>query len=444
MGKSWIQQGNIDRVLLKLAIPAVIASLSELMLNLGDTFWVSFLGDSSVAALGAASYIIWIIFSLIDIVESSIISMISNQVGAGDGDSSNRIFVRLTVFFLILFSALIVPGIMLSKAGLRATGVETFVYQQASNYITVTFLFLPVMVIFYGIIAATQAHGNTRSPMEATIFSVVLNLILDPVLILFLKMDLTGLALASGISRIIGIFYLWGKFRETSGFTFGILTSELKTKFLDLKSGIRALKIGFPVSLGGISFSLIYFYILKIVAKFGTDAVAAMAVGNRIEGITYLFGIGYYTAVATVVGQNMGSRNTDRVEKTVKRALLHTAVFASIMGILFYFFPHIFGSLFLHQQKSIEIFKHYLRINAFNQIPMIYHVVLEGAFVGIGRTLPNFVIPIPFWLMRIPLSLILAFNLGIGVDGVWWAMLITQTLSTTMMMLWWKRLTRRL
>jgi len=333
---------------------------------------------------------------------------------------------------------------MLSKAGLRATGVETFVYQQASNYITVTFLFLPVMVIFYGIIAATQAHGNTRSPMEATILSVVLNLILDPVLILFLKMDLTGLALASGISRIIGIFYLWGKFREASGFTFGTLTSELKTKFPDLKSVIRALKIGFPVSLGGISFSLIYFYILKIVAKFGTDAVAAMAVGNRIEGITYLFGIGYYTAVATVVGQNMGSRNTDRVEKTVKRALLHTAVFASIMGILFYFFPHIFGSLFLHQQKSIEIFKHYLRINAFNQIPMIYHVVLEGAFVGIGKTLPNFVIPIPFWLMRIPLSLILAFNLGIGVDGVWWAMLITQTLSTTMMMLWWKRLTRRL
>ncbi len=427
---------RIDRVLLRLAIPAVVASLAELLLNLGDAFWVSFLGDRSVAALGAGSYIIWIIFSLIDIAESSMISLISQKVGSGEREEANRIFAKLLIFFTLLFTTMVVPGILLSRVGLLTTGVERVVFKKAFSYVSVTFLFLPSMVIFYAVSAATQAYGDTRSPMEATIMTVIMNLAIDPVFILIFKLDLAGLAMASGISRIVGILYIWKRFKNTSGFEIRIFKEEWK---IDLKLGIKAVEIGFPVSLGGISFSLIYFYILKIVAHFGTNAVAAMAVGNRIEGITYLFGVGYYTAVATVVGQSTGAGKRERALKAVKRAFLHTGIFAGIMGVLFLTVPDIFGKPFLHEGASLEILRDYLRINAFSQIPMIYHVVLEGAFVGTGYTLPNFFVPIPFWLLRIPLSLYLAFQTQLGVEGVWISMLVTQTLSTILLFVWWMR-----
>lgn len=435
--KDWILNERIDRVLLRLAIPAVVASLSELLLNLGDTFWVSFLGDRSVAALGAGSYIIWIIFSLIDIAESSIISIISQKIGSGRREEANTIFARLSVFFLLLFSLMVIPGIFLSRAGLLMTGVEEVVFEKAFLYVSITLVFLPSMLIFYAISAATQAYGDTRSPMEATILTVLLNLAIDPIFILVLKLDLAGLALASGLSRILGTVYVWRRFKRTSGFEIGILRREWRK--VDLKLGVKALNIGFPVSLGGISFSLIYFYILKIVAEFGTNAVAAMAVGNRIEGITYLFGVGYYTAVATVVGQSMGAGKTERAKQAVKRAFLHTGVFAVLMGTLFFFTPDLFGRPFLNEELSLEILRNYLRINAFSQLPMIYHVVLEGAFVGTGYTLPNFFIPIPFWLLRIPLSLYLAFQTPLGVNGVWASMFITQSISTVLLYVWWVR-----
>ncbi len=430
----WILNEKIDKVLFRLAVPAVITNFSELLLNLGDTFWVSFLGDTSVAALGTASYIIWIIFSLLDIVESSTISLVSHEVGAGKVSSANKIFTRLLSFFMIFFVSLIIPGILLSKIGLEATGVEEAVFEGAFTYVFVTFLFLPVMLLFYALEAATQAFGDTRSPMEATFIVVILNLLIDPVLVLHFKMGLAGLAIASGISRIAGIFYIYRKFVKTAGFS----SKSHKFPDFDFRLGVRAFSIGFPVSLGGISFSLIYFYIVKIVARFGTPAVAAMAVGNRIEGITYLFGVGYYTAVAAVVGQSIGAQKPERAKRALNRALIHSGLFGLIMGILFFFFPDIFGRPFLHEHQSLSIFKSYLRINAFNQIAMIYHVVLEGAFVGVGYTLPNFVVPIPFWFLRIPLSIYLAFKAGIGVNGVWLSMLITQTISSALLYVWWR------
>jgi putative MATE family efflux protein len=194
--------------------------------------------------------------------------------------------------------------------------------------------------------------------------------------------------------------------------------------------------IGIPICISGISFSVIYLFVNRITAQFGTPAVAALGIGNRIESINYLVAFGFSTAVATLVGQNLGARNPDRAAELTHKTILLVSGFTGVMTVIFLMFPESIMRIFVDDPAVLEAGKDYVRILALSQILMGWEIVLEGAFSGAGDTVPPMAVSIPGSILRIPLAWFLAVSLGWGVAGVWWAISISTLIKGVAVYIW--------
>ncbi len=186
----------------------------------------------------------------------------------------------------------------------------------------------------------------------------------------------------------------------------------------------RIVQIGLPPSIASIIFSLVYIFLTSIVARFGTEAMAALGIGHRIESLSFLICLGFsYTAV-TLVGQNVGAGNTKRAEKA---AWLITAIISAVsflIAIAYYYLSHPLATIFARDPKTLEIAIHYLKIISFCQVFMGISIVLDGAFSGSGDTVPPMVLSISLNVLRLPLAYLLAISFSMGTDGIWWTITI--------------------
>jgi Na+-driven multidrug efflux pump len=180
-------------------------------------------------------------------------------------------------------------------------------------------------------------------------------------------------------------------------------------------------------------------FINKITAEFGTEAIAALGVGNRAESVSYLICFGFAVAVSTMVGQNLGAGRPDRAEKAVWITLGITGAITLVITMAFLLIPELITRVFISDAKVIDMSVDYLRIMAISQVFMAAVIVLEGAFSGAGNTMPPMIIGIPSSVLRVPIAYVLCFVLGFGVNGVWWAITSTMVISGIVMVLWFRR-----
>jgi len=252
----------------------------------------------------------------------------------------------------------------------------------------------------------------------------------------FPRMGVEGAALATVITNAFAVV----------GFVYYLIRGKLTLtlKMLDMLKFDFVLfwqmtKIGLPISLNGILFSVVYVFMNKITASYGTEAIAALGVGNRSEAISCLICFGISVAVATMVGQNLGAGKPDRAEKSVYIALLISIVITGVISILFLAIPGLITRAFISNELVVEYSSDYLRILALSQVFMALLIVLEGAFSGAGDTMPPMLIGIPAAILRLPIAYVLCFMLNVGVNGVWWAITTTTILSAVVLLFWFRK-----
>ena len=433
-----IVTGRLSRVVVRLAGPAVLSMFVETLLSLGDTFWVGKLGPEGVAAITAASYIIWVLFSLVEVPATGVISLVAQAVGAGDRERAIQVFWNGWVFALLIAFGLYVLLPFLEPV-LRFMHLMPGVRQEAWRYLAITLLGMPVMALFQLHASALQGYGDTKTPFRATTFAVVLNLALDPFLIFGLgplpRMGVAGAALASVLARTVGTGIMAIALR---GYGFRFPQQGWRPEGAIFR---RLFGIGFPPSLNGVLFSLIYVGVTRIVAGFGTEALAALGIGNRIESFAYLTSWGFSIAAAATVGQNLGAGQPQRARLGAWIAVGYASLIVGLWSLTYITIPEWLGRVFVSDPLTLAHTRDYLFILFFSQIPMAVTVVLEGAFAGAGHTLPPLLISVPLTAMRIPLSLFLGHRLGWGARGVWWAITLTTIAVSGLMVLWWERRT---
>ncbi len=170
------------------------------------------------------------------------------------------------------------------------------------------FLSIPMLFISEVGWSVFRAVGDTKTPMLIMIGTVATNILLDVLLIygvwIFPRMEVTGAAIATAVSHTIGgilgiILILKGRV------PFRVIP---KTIFpINFNIVGKMAKIGLPISMAGFIFTTVYLVMTRIMADFGTSAVASIPVGNRIESISYMTCHGFYMAVSAIVGQNIGA-----------------------------------------------------------------------------------------------------------------------------------------
>jgi putative MATE family efflux protein len=270
-------------------------------------------------------------------------------------------------------------------------------------------------------------------------WTVAVNIILDIFLIygvwIFPRLEVVGAGIATTVAHtfagLIGFYFV-----KTGRIPFKIIPVNLFK--IDFGVVFKTIKIGLPISLAGLNFTIVYLVITRIMSEFGTAAVASIPVGNRVESISYMTCHGFYMAVSSMVGQNLGARDPARAAKSVWTSSGIMSAITLFFGAIFIVFPEYITVIFSEDPEVIRISAEYLRILGYSQVFMGFEFVFEGAFTGAGYTVPPTIVSVPGTLIRIPLAYYLAITLGLGPIGVFWAITVSTVIKGLWLAAWFK------
>jgi putative MATE family efflux protein len=435
-----LTSGPITRSIFYLAGPVVATMFLETAFSIADIFWVGKLGAVSLAAVISSAIVIWIIYSLVGAISVGVVALVSRFIGAGQTDRaafSARQAYLFSVFFAI---CLTVPGVLFTKWAFILMGTEPEVTHLGIRYLRIIFSGAITFFLIDVFSSIFRASGDTKTPMLVIGCSLALNIILDPFLIFgwgpFPRLETTGAAIATVFSQLVGsIVFLRLVTRGKLSFRF-----SLWPKWdLDFSTVWRIVRIGIPASSAWILFSVVYLFINKIVALFGTEAIAALGIGNRMESVSFLTCAGFSAASAALVGQNLGAGKPERSARAAWETAVISVLITGFVATMFLALPKQIASFFISDPKVIEIAVGYLRILALSQMFMALEIAFEGAFGGAGNTVPPMVVSIAGSAARIPLAYLLAVHWGMGIAGVWWAITSTSIVKGIIATIWFSR-----
>jgi putative MATE family efflux protein len=283
-------------------------------------------------------------------------------------------------------------------------------------------------MLLFVINAIFRGAGDAAIAMRVLWIANGLNLILDPVLIFgwgpFPELGIEGAAIATNIGRGAGVLVqLWLLFKGVK---------HIRAQRAHLRFHGETVSNIIRTSWGGIGQMIIgttsWLFVMRIIAEFGSQAVAGATIALRIMMFTLMPAWGMSNAVATLVGQNLGAKKPDRAEHSVWVTGVWTMLFLIGVSIFYFIFSESLVSIFTDDAEVITIGGKWLTIVSYSYFVYAWWMVAVQAFNGAGDTATptkiNFVF---FWLIQIPLSYVLAKNFGMDYTGVFWGIFISET-----------------
>jgi len=422
-----IENQSLEKTLVNLAVPAVISTFFTIIFEIVDMFWIGKLGTVSVAALSAASFFVWILRGLGLAVATGAIALVSRRAGEKDEPGLLKT-VSNSIASSFLFSLLII-ALFFPLAGMvfRWIKLAPQVGDLAGEY---SMVFLSGLVFVYMMTTLEyiiRGVGDTKTPMYITGFALLLNVVLDPVFIFTLDMGFVGAAYATILSQFLGTIIMavllllkipgLGKCRF---FSFQLFWKEYFQVII---------KIGGPVALSDAGFSFIYLLLSGIISIFGKEPLAALGIAHRLEAFPFFISLGFSMAVATMVGQYIGSGKIKLARDSVYLSLKVASGILAVISVLFFLFAPWLFSFFIEDPGIISHGSNYLRIIAVFEIFLAFEVILGGAFSGAGDTGPPFFIIFPITLARVPFAYLFAVVLQGGVTMIWVVISLTTFLK---------------
>lgn len=432
-----ITEGSIPRALLVLAAPLVAQNFALVAQQVVDIFWVGRLGEEAVAAVGLViPYTALLMVPLVMLfVGSQIIT--AQRVGAGDIVGARR--VPFNAIALLLPVALLFIGVVV------AFGEELVaVFDPSATVAPLAVTYLTAYAVYALLPSALSdtlesgftAWGDTRTALVINLSAIVVNLVLDPFLILgwweFPAMGIEGAALATGIGYGVGALVALGYMtRDTNEFS---LTRES----LSLQPDIfrELVEVGSPVAIQNAGRHLARLLMIGVVSLAGGAAgLAAYTIGARVATIAFVPAGGLGQASTSVIGQNLGANQPGRAEHATWFGVGVAAVGLSLLGLVQYLFPAAIAQLFVPDISgaALESTVMYLQILVFGYWALGAIYTLEAGFNGASRTdVSMWSTMVQYWAVRLPIAAGGAFVLGWGVEAAFWGV----TLSNVAAAVW--------
>ncbi len=423
--RDLILNGKMSKVILTLSLPIMLNNFIQTVYNLTDTYWVSKLGDTEIAAMTLIWPIIFFMISLGIGVSIAGTALVSQYTGSDRLEDATEIAGHVISFSFTLSLALGVIGYFLAPCLVSAMGGEGELYDRAVEFLSIMFLGMPTMFIFFSFTSIKQGQGDTVTPMVYGGLSVLLNIILDPLFILVFDLGIRGAAIATVISR--GIFSLYAVYRLFLSKD-GI---KLHRKHLFWKKNVlsKLIKIAWPSSLGQ-STTSVGFAILNIfIFSFGKSTIAAFGIGNRINSLILMPAMGIGNALATVVGQNLGANNIARAKKAVRTSVILATLFLVVGASIIFITAENIISLFTDNAQVLSQGTYYLKLITASVPLMGFFQIFIGTFQGSGHTIMAMIIMMGrLWVLRIPMIIMFKNFTSLGTNSVWYAMVLSNLL----------------
>jgi putative MATE family efflux protein len=273
-------------------------------------------------------------------------------------------------------------------------------------------------IIFLGTLASfgyninsgiLQGLGDSRKPLLFLAISAIINIILDLVFVIVFHWDVAGVAWATILAQLFSFLYSIHYINSRGGY-FRITYKNLNFDWDILKESIR---IGLPAGIQNLLFSLASMTLQGLINSYGEKFIAGYNGANKIDAFAFLPLVSFSVAITTYVGQNVGARRMDRVNKGVKSALLLSVVISILLAVVLLPSAGLLMRLFTQDHEVIQAGVEYLyRVLPFYMmLGAIF--ILNGALRGAGEAfVPMVGSLISMWLARVPAAYILARYFG--------------------------------
>ncbi|GAA0117450.1 MATE family efflux transporter [Clostridium senegalense] len=409
---------NIGNLLFKLATPAIIAQIVNVLYNIVDRIFIGRIenGDIAMAGVGIAFPIIMIISAFAALIGMGGAPLAAIKMGEKDNDSAEKILSNSFSMLIIISLILTVTFLIFNEPILWAFGASNATIGFAKDYLIIYLIGTLFVQISLGMNPFINTQGFAKIGMITVLIGAAVNILLDPIFIFVFDMGVKGAAIATVTAQFVSalwvIFFLFGK------------KSILKIR---KKYMVPNLKIIFPIiTLGVAPFimqsteSLVLITLNNKLQVYGGDlAVGAMTIMSSISQIVTLPLTGLTQGAQPIISYNFGAKNIDRVKDTFKLLLKSSIIYAVVVWISLMVFPEVFVSIFNDKPELLAITSWSIKIFFGGIFAIGAQIACQQTFLALGQAKTSlFLALLRKIVLLIPLTFIIPIFMENKLQGV--------------------------
>jgi len=446
-----LTKGSVSANLLAMSVPTMLGMLGQTLYDVVDLIWIGRISAKAVAGATLFSSIFWLVEVLNEVIGTSSVALITQSVGSCDKERTNRVVEQTIAFKAIMASiAAVLLYVGLEPAlGIFSKDPEVIAYGLA--YGKIRTFFIPIFFMTFSCFTALRCSGHPMSQMWIMLVSSIANAILTPIL-MFETLPFVGWRGAGlGVygAALATVICISGSFIVG----FGLIASGRRGIRVTLRGLFRLdpvidrklLTIGLPSGGEMLARQIAGLVTTKFVSLYGTAAIAAMGIGNRLGGLVFMPLFGFMSGGGTIVGQNLGAENVPRAEKTARAASLLGGLSVTIVMGLGMIFPEALLSVFVDSPETIAVGIPMVRIMGSSFIIASFALALACAFFGSGYNMPMLISSLAGrWGAQLPFLLLATYvlpliGLEMGIIGVWASFLVSDIVEAAIIFSYYRK-----
>ena len=422
-----IKEKYDNKTIFMMSLPIFVELLLQLLVGNIDQFMISKYSQEAVAAIGNGNQIMNIVIVVLNVMSVSTTILISQYLGAKNkskGSEVSTASLLISSVFSILITILV---ILFNKQLFMWLKVPNEILAETSRYTVIIASFVLIRGIYMTINSILRSYALMKEVMYVSILMNMINIIGNAILINGLfkapRLGIVGAAISTNFSKCIGL----------------IAVTIILIKKVDIKISLKYLKpfpidtikkllfIGLPSGGESLSYNLSQMIILKVVNIFGTSVIATRVYGNMLANVCYVYSLAIGQATQVVIGYLIGAGREDEVENRVWSVSVISLVVSLAVTILIYFNSDAVFGIFSKDPVVLALGKKIIFIEIFLEIGRAINIVMTKCLIAAGDVYYPVLTTLTFsWVVAVGGSYILGVKLGLGLQGVWLAMMMDE------------------
>ena len=410
-------RGSVYSHLISFMLPLLLAGILNSIYNTVDTIVVGqHLGTTGNVAVSTGGRVMMIVTLFSSMMSGAGQIIISQQIGSGRRKELNSTIGTFLSLLGIMSAGLCVIFLLLSRNLITWLNTPETSFEGALAYLRITSLGMPLLFGYNASCAILRGMGDSKRPLIFIAIAALINLILDLLFVVTMEMGAAGTAWATfigqGASFLFAIIYLFRR-KQEFGFDFRPNSFRMHGDMVKL-----ILKIGLPMSANGLFISATQVFMQVFINACGEVPAAAYNVADKVLTIESVFSSSIQQAGSTIVAQNIGANETERVKELIRKSLVLGLAIAAVASLAACLFPEQIFRLFINDSAVMEYCRPlmYLSVVPFviSAINSPYYAVTMGTGFSSLTMLAGFLDGV---VLRISLSLLFGLVLNWGVIG---------------------------
>lgn len=437
-----LTEGPIAKTLLMFALPILGSTVLQSLNGSVNAMWIGhYLGEAALSAVSNANLILFLLLGAVFGLSMACTILIGQSLGARNMLEAKRVVGTGVTFFVSVSILVAIGGYFGTPWMLRAMNTPLDAQAFAVPYLRIIFIAVPSMYFYNFLMMTMRGAGDSRTPFFFMAFSVVMDIVLNPLLIFgvgpFPRMGIAGSATSTLIAQTIALFALIFTLYKRKHF---LRLTRHELKFLKPDPEIlRSLVFkGLPMGLQMIVISTSAIIMIHMVNDYGSKTTAAYGAATQLWTYVQMPAMAIGAAVSSMAAQNVGAKLWDRVSRITKVGVVYNFLLSGMLIALIYLFNHAALGLFLPSDaEALSLAQHLNSIAVWSFMFFGVTFVLFGVVRSTGAVMPPLVILfISMWLFRPPFALLLEPTLGS--DSIWWSFPLGSLASMLMAMGYYK------